>query len=319
MALLTIEDHVAYDKSLLWRIHDAYFAQCGTSAWDSGAIPSFATSNFAIARQHARFVLALVEQLTAAGNLDAAEPIAVLEIGSGQGKFAATFFRALETATGKRGRALVPRLRYVLSDYSENNLREAIRAPSLERLVARGLLTPAIFDARRTDPPVDLSGKRLDDPVTVVIANYVACVTPVKVVKKNREGFFEKTISVQAEAPHGQPCDAAAAQRYFATCLDEATRSGPVHQEAQALLRLAAGRARQPSSHFTPRWSPIRSGRSRRARFNTRSRSSTVSSRFDRVSVRAAWLSSTTTARARAPTSARARHPRGRQPTTETR
>jgi hypothetical protein len=52
-----LQEFLPYDQSLHWRVHDAYFAQRGMAAWTSGDIPFFATSNYPIARQHARVLV----------------------------------------------------------------------------------------------------------------------------------------------------------------------------------------------------------------------------------------------------------------------
>jgi tetratricopeptide (TPR) repeat protein len=207
---IVLEDFVPYDQSSLWRVHDAYYAQAGTAAWTGGAIPHFATSNYAIARQHARFVTALAR--------DAADPggeLRILEIGSGLGDFAARFFEALEHGCGEAGRALRRRVRYILSDMSERTVDEAARRPALAALVTEGAVTPATFDLRAPADPLDLEGRPLPGAFDVLIANYVCCVAPAKLVAKTPAGLLEAHLRVSIELPDGTPLADNAAQALF--------------------------------------------------------------------------------------------------------
>jgi tetratricopeptide (TPR) repeat protein len=198
-----IEDFVPYDRSALWRIQDAYFAARGAAAWQLGEIPCGATSNFAIARQHAALVLEVVRELEAAGGLAPHEPFFALEVGSGLGTFAANFFRALETGSGPEGTALAARLRYVLSDYAESAVRQAINGPTLAPLAASGRLIPAVLDLRAPGAPRGLDGRAVEARFAVLFANYVCCAIPPKIVRKTRDGFFEKRLSLRTDLDDG--------------------------------------------------------------------------------------------------------------------
>ncbi|MEZ0229591.1 MAG: hypothetical protein ACAI25_13260, partial [Planctomycetota bacterium] len=79
---IVLEDHVPYDRSAIWRIHDAYFAERGSKAWTEGEIPFYATSNYAIARQHARAIIALVRVLEEEGAVRPDETVCLLEVGA---------------------------------------------------------------------------------------------------------------------------------------------------------------------------------------------------------------------------------------------
>ena len=219
---VTLEDFVPYDESLLWRIHHKYFERSGISPWTSGVLPYHGTSNFAFARQNARFLVALARELDRSGSTSA--PLQALEVGSGLGVFVANLFRALEHGCGRAGRALLPRLRYVLSDYSEGSVREAVRDPRLAALVAQGRVVPAVLDVARPERLVGLDGAPIEGAFAAIVANYMCCVTRFKVVRKTPEGFFEKRTRVSFEAPITAAANVDAYRDQLLTGLEQATQ-----------------------------------------------------------------------------------------------
>lgn len=200
---VTLQEATPFDQSVVWRIHDAYFAARGIDAWNTGEVPFYATSSFVSASQHARFFAAYVAERLADGRIGADEEIWVLEVGSGLGWFATNFFRALMKGAGPLGEQLLHRVRYVLSDYSAKSLGEAVATPVLARLVAEGSVVPALYDLRRPETLRTLSGAPFDCPRPQwIVANYVSCVLPVKTFQWRRDGgFHEQHVVVRAEIP----------------------------------------------------------------------------------------------------------------------
>lgn len=177
---LLLQDFVPYPQSVLWRIHDAYFQTRSSAAWRSGEIPSFSTSNYAFARQVARFLIHLTTKWEASGQLRPTEPVWVWELGCGNGLFARNLLVALEHGCGPRGRALRARLQLVLSDYAEVPVREALRV--VQQTDAQPVLPPigALLDLRQPEALRGLDGSPLTvGPVQLMIASYLCCVLPV--------------------------------------------------------------------------------------------------------------------------------------------
>jgi tetratricopeptide (TPR) repeat protein len=194
-----LEEFVPYDQSVRYRVHDAYYSASGGESWSGGRIPFVATSNFAIARQHATMVIAVVAELLKAGRLGPREKIWLLEVGAGNGAFAANFLRALETGTGTEGRRVLKRLRYVMSDLSRNSVQDGIAGHPLRDYVDAGRLVPAVADLGAPETIVDLDGNRLDRPFALVFANYLCCATRLKIVKKSGSEYFESYARVEVE------------------------------------------------------------------------------------------------------------------------
>ncbi|MEO1272598.1 MAG: SAM-dependent methyltransferase, partial [Myxococcota bacterium] len=186
-----LEDFVPYDQSALWRIHDAYYTKRGGEAW--GDIPSRATNNYALARQYSALALALAK------THDPQEPFIILEVGGGSGVFAQYLLQALKHGLGHEGRALWERVQYVLTDYS---------APTLESALAEqdpadaSRLIPALLDIR--DPnPTHLNGEPLILRPHLVVANYVACVSPTKHLHKLNDQWVELYAQIATD-PTGE-------------------------------------------------------------------------------------------------------------------
>ncbi|TNF26918.1 MAG: hypothetical protein EP329_20430 [Deltaproteobacteria bacterium] len=176
-----LESYVRIDRSVIWRLHDAWWASRGLDAFALGGVPSLATSNGVAAEDRAAFYFDLVRHLTARGVLDPEGPVAVLELGAGHGRFAANFLRALEER-GPDGRALVARTRYHLTDGARRVVDEAAAGPRLADYVARGVVRPAVLDlAASADPAVD-------GPLALVLANYVASVLPSIHLQRHADG-----------------------------------------------------------------------------------------------------------------------------------
>ncbi len=212
--LVTLQPPTPFDQSILWRIHDAYFAARGIDAWNQGEVPFYSTSNYATARQHAGFLTDLVMSQVEEGRLTDDQPIWVLEVGAGLGRFASNFLRALEVASGPMGEDIFRRIKYVLSDYSEKSLREALATGGLKPYVDAGHIVPALFDLR--DPGKlrflnDGDGehrehREVGEPLQMVIANYVCCVVPLKNMQhRQAEGWSEQWVRVDTTVEDSDP------------------------------------------------------------------------------------------------------------------
>lgn len=221
---LVVQDFAPYDEGLAWRIHDAFYAERGIAAWTAGDIPYAATNNSAFARQNARLFCELVRELEARGEVRRDEPVWVLEVGSGHGAHALHFVDAVRHQCGEDGEELAPRLRYALSDCAQRSLDEATASPALRALVDEGVVAPMRFDL--TDPaplvlpgdPAPARGPRTTTagartkgrpeatratrarraprsgpaPLVLVVLNYVACASRVKVLRRLDGSTYEK-------------------------------------------------------------------------------------------------------------------------------
>lgn len=73
-----LEAPTRLSRSVLWELMRNYYNDAGVSAWGSGTVPFFVTSNAHIARAYARLVRGLLRDCAAAGKLVEGEPIYVV-------------------------------------------------------------------------------------------------------------------------------------------------------------------------------------------------------------------------------------------------
>jgi tetratricopeptide (TPR) repeat protein len=174
---LVLEQGQRLSRSLLWEYQRRFFDHWGVAAWSNGVVPSYITSNPFIAAAYARVVLGWLRDCQAAGFLDLSQPVYLVELGAGSGRFAFHFLKRFLGSWGASSLRDVP-MQYVLSDFAECNLTYWREHPSLRPFVKAGLLDFARFDpARDQELRLDISGAHLS-PGTVknpvaVLANYV--------------------------------------------------------------------------------------------------------------------------------------------------
>ncbi len=152
MTTHTIESGVRLSESLIWPLQRQFFAHHGLDAWD--VVPSFVTSNAAIATRYARVI--------EAWQGDIGERVTVVELGAGHGRFGYLCLQQLR----------VP-VRYIMTDFTARNLAAWQSGRFLRPLVEAGRLDFALFDAE-TDTSIAAQNNPapLRGPL-VVIANYV--------------------------------------------------------------------------------------------------------------------------------------------------
>ena len=97
-----LEEPKPLSQSVLWSLQRAYFERAGIAAWSAGAVPMWVTSNPFIAAAYARVVRAFLHDWEAGPGgsaLDPGQPVYVVELGAGSGRFAYHFLRRLTDAT----------------------------------------------------------------------------------------------------------------------------------------------------------------------------------------------------------------------------
>lgn len=147
---------------MLWELMTAFYTTHGVQAWCQEIVPYFVTSNAFVARVYAQLVEAFWHDLQRLG-VDALahdQPLYVVEAASGSGKLGFLLAKALHSM---RRSLPVPlqRVTVVLSDVVESNVRFWEQHPTLRRLVRRGLVDFAVFDAcRDTELRLRTSGVR---------------------------------------------------------------------------------------------------------------------------------------------------------------
>lgn len=175
----------------LWQWQRQYFESRGVSAWADYEVPQFVTSNAFIASWYAR----VLHRWIAA--LPADEPVTILELGAGSGRFSFGLIRRL-ALTGVR-------FRYIMTDLSRSNVDFWRNHAQLKPFVDGGILSFALFDPEHA-PEI-----RLEDSQTVlragsfngnliVVANYFFDGIPHDAFAILGGELFEDLVSVDPAA-----------------------------------------------------------------------------------------------------------------------
>ena len=179
-------------ESPLWAANRAYYERTGIDAWRTATVPHYVTNNVPLATAYARIVYAFLNEMGGSGRPpspptgrprrsrdrpECAEPLYILELGAGSGRFAFLFLRAFEAL--ERGARDAPlAIRYIMTDVASSTIAFWRGHEALAPFVRAERLDFARFDAE-TDGALRLQHARQtigpDAPVArvVVIANYV--------------------------------------------------------------------------------------------------------------------------------------------------
>lgn len=175
-----METSVPLSRSVIWRLQHDYYVQRGLKAWTEDNVPSYITSNPFIADVYAGIVVAFLDDCISnepAPPLSPQNPLRILELGAGTGKFAYLFLRKL-TALLQEKKIQPEMVRYCMTDCSQELLATWRANSFLNRFAASGLLEFQLLAAGEEDSPPSSranspgQAKPASGPL-VVIANYV--------------------------------------------------------------------------------------------------------------------------------------------------
>ncbi|GLD97493.1 hypothetical protein PINS_up006177 [Pythium insidiosum] len=176
-----LEDFTPFSRSHLWKLMMSFYDRQGVESWAQGIVPHFITSNTFIAKRYCQVFRAFLRDGMRPGSacpLDPTQPLYIVELGTGSGKFSFYFLKALLDAEDALDFPL-SQIKYIMTDFTEQNFNFWRTHPALAPFVARGLVDFAIFDATR-DRSLRLHHAqhelRVDTPShnpLCVIANYL--------------------------------------------------------------------------------------------------------------------------------------------------
>jgi hypothetical protein len=205
----TLDQDQRLSQSILWQLQRNYFQHQGIEAWSQGAVPHYITSNPFIAEAYARVVLGFLRDWQAAAQanndsaaLDPAEPVYIIELGAGPGRFGFHFLTHFHSLLGRselRGLAV----KYILTDLAERNIDYWCEHPALQPFIASGALDFARFDAEQCQDlrlirsGEVLTGKALKNPV-IVLANYFFDAIPQDVFYLHHGQLHEGRVNVSS-------------------------------------------------------------------------------------------------------------------------
>ncbi len=208
-----LEEKQRFSKSLLWQLQRKFFEQQGIEAWRQGAVPHYITSNPHIANAYAQVVLGFLRdcyansghQDSGVAAIDPDRPIYILELGSGSGRFAYHFLKKFHAAYAQSS-FKQNSVKYILTDFTEQNLNYWKSHQSLQPYLEKDLLDFACFDAEN-DRSITLSqsGETLEpdclsNPM-IVIANYVLDTIPQDLFLIENGQIFESLVNLASSQP----------------------------------------------------------------------------------------------------------------------
>ena len=181
-----LEEKKRLSQSILWDLQRRFYDERGLSAWDSGPVPSYVTSNAYIATAYAQLVLNFLRdalQFRPEGDakagiqIDPSKPIYIVELAAGHGRFSFLFlkkFFALLDASSLRHL----QVRYVMTDFTQSNLRGWAGQRLFKPFADAGRLDFGLFDLEK-DSAIKLvrsgqtlSAGQVENPL-IVFANYI--------------------------------------------------------------------------------------------------------------------------------------------------
>src|SRR5580698_4080422 len=146
-----LEKDVPISRSLIWQWQRDSYAQRGLKSWTEDMVPQFITNNPFIAEIFARIVFGFIcdcidLRQKKSRPLSAQNPLLILELGAGPGKFSFLFLRQLEALLRSKEIPLNI-VRYCMTDCS-GSLVETWRANKyLSEFSDRGILQFEVLDA----------------------------------------------------------------------------------------------------------------------------------------------------------------------------
>src|SRR5512136_2422752 len=116
---VVLERDCRLSESMLWGVQRRYYSQQGIQAWSRSKVPHFITCNPAIAAAYAEVVLGFLRDGQAV--LDPGQPVYIVELGAGAGRFGYLFLRKF-AALAPRSPLRDVRWTYVLTDFAEETI-----------------------------------------------------------------------------------------------------------------------------------------------------------------------------------------------------
>lgn len=168
-----LETDIPLSQSVIWRMQEDFYAQRGFKAWTEDLVPSYITNNPFIAEIYAQIVTAYLEDCMKQSQKDlrplsVENPLRILELGAGTGKFSCLFLRKITVLL--QAKKIAPQIiRYCLADCSESLIAEWRANRYLAEFADAGILE---FKLVRAEASAAEQPPQARNPL-VVIANYV--------------------------------------------------------------------------------------------------------------------------------------------------
>jgi len=198
-----IDEKKRFSQSLLWQLQLDYYNKVGVNAWRKRVVPHVITSNTFIADQYVRLVYAFLRDWEA--EIDKDHPVYLVELGTGAGRFSYHFMHRWLERVEEFGDLDID-FRFVLTDFTDSNLKFWNTHPLMKEMVQRGIADFALFDAiNGTSLTLEYSGTVLDKDTLVnpliVVANYLFDSIPQDIFYVEDNTLHESLVSLETDLP----------------------------------------------------------------------------------------------------------------------
>lgn len=204
---IMLEQGVRLSRCKLWEMLLNYYASQGINAWQN-SVPSFITSSVYMAESYAECIMAFLTDYL--DRIDLREPVYIVEMATGTGRFSFHLLRELERKLACFSRFRKLKLRYVMTDFTESNPEFWQSNGRLKPYMESGMLDFAVFNPLEDQAfTLRLSGERVDcrhvkNPV-FAIANYFFDSTPVDVFLIRDQQLHEGLVFLERSLEGVEP------------------------------------------------------------------------------------------------------------------
>jgi tetratricopeptide (TPR) repeat protein len=236
--MYALESDTPLYSSMVWRLQRTFYGDQGIAAWSHSRVPQAITTSPNITRAYARMVLGFWRDLRAV--LDPSEPLYIVELGAGSGRFAFRFLKAITQLTRDSDEP-PPRFKYVMTDAIPSVVNFWRDNPRLRQFVDSGVLDFAHFDLA-AQAPIDLqtTGVTLRpgevvNPI-VVFTNYIFDTIPQDAYTIHDGALHENLVTVSASSPE-LDLTAPSSRVRVSVAFKQNPRALDIEAEADPLLR----------------------------------------------------------------------------------
>jgi tetratricopeptide (TPR) repeat protein len=214
-ASFVLEADKRFSQSILWQIQRNFYDQQGADAWSQYLIPYSITSSPHIAHAYAQVVFGFLRDCAA--QVDTSQPMYLVEIGAGHGRFGYHFLEHFKQLLEK---SVLRHLRfcYVMTDFAEKNIVFWQTRDQFKPYLENGQLDFAQYDATQNTPlkliqsGITLTPGSIKNPM-MVMANYVLDSLPQDLFSFEEGVLYEVQATVSSSQPEADLYDVGLMER----------------------------------------------------------------------------------------------------------